>query len=524
MQQAYRNTEVREIANVLASLEPGASSSSKLRLAMQFEDTVFKSASSLEDYRKKLTKRLKKVQKTYVPPAAPNSTSTKLAILHQLKQQFGEDIRYILKHATAAIEAMRSRHGEEKAAQLKQHTDGIKMWAADLGLLDNNNNYSNNGEPNVNLSDEQLAKLQIHLEKKRMENIMAHVVKLADPDRFLLNTMVKSELSMTESKRASKLIAVNTRKRYGQFLQLTEEIDPNVVFQKALEQIQLPVPPPTRNQRNDQQAALVHLERTRNATTLLLGWAMVPEKSTLPRNITSKAHATTKEGIAFISAAIKEQRRILGGEPEVSLEDAWMKPLVLTQEVDLAASTAAKRNKTDFNRPIIRSSVLLTPGRKTPSNLLPALKRKRAILVRPEPQGEGSHMILVFGQAFVMTIYFVPLLVTLRCYSEEDAHSKDQRAQLHRAVSTSLDHGLSQLPQLSVWGVKGDVGAVGHVVQERLRDASAHATHVLRKCFENLAKENMAEFEVEIREATALLEFINLARTTYIPDWQDDDS
>jgi hypothetical protein len=38
VQQSYRNNEVREISKVLASLEPGASASSKLRLAMQFED------------------------------------------------------------------------------------------------------------------------------------------------------------------------------------------------------------------------------------------------------------------------------------------------------------------------------------------------------------------------------------------------------------------------------------------------------------------------------------------------------
>ena len=59
VQQAHRNQEVRAIAGVLAALEPGASEGSKLRLAMQFEDAVFKSASSLADYRKKLTKRVR---------------------------------------------------------------------------------------------------------------------------------------------------------------------------------------------------------------------------------------------------------------------------------------------------------------------------------------------------------------------------------------------------------------------------------------------------------------------------------
>jgi hypothetical protein len=52
VQQSYRNAEVRQIAKVLASLEPGASESSKLRLAMQFEDSIFKLGTSLADYHK----------------------------------------------------------------------------------------------------------------------------------------------------------------------------------------------------------------------------------------------------------------------------------------------------------------------------------------------------------------------------------------------------------------------------------------------------------------------------------------
>src|SRR5210317_1876356 len=86
VQQSYGNTEVREIAKVLAALEPGAAASSKLRLAMQFEDVIFKAATDLGDYRKKLTKRLKKLQKNYVPTQAPAS-SNKESTLLQLRQQ-----------------------------------------------------------------------------------------------------------------------------------------------------------------------------------------------------------------------------------------------------------------------------------------------------------------------------------------------------------------------------------------------------------------------------------------------------
>jgi hypothetical protein len=89
---------------------------------------------------------------------------------------------------------------------------------------------------------------------------------------------------------------------------------------------------------------------------------------------------------------------------------------------------------------------------------------------------------------------------------------------------TPLYHGLAEKDELSVWGATGSYEAVGHVVEERLRDASNHATHVLRKCFRNHVKDNTTEFEVEILECSALLEFLQLARTTFIPNWQDDDA
>ena len=68
--QSYRNSEVREISKVLAALEGSATPASKLMLAMRFEDQIFKSAKDLADYRKKISKRLKKLRKNYVAPAA----------------------------------------------------------------------------------------------------------------------------------------------------------------------------------------------------------------------------------------------------------------------------------------------------------------------------------------------------------------------------------------------------------------------------------------------------------------------
>jgi hypothetical protein len=63
--QSFRSEEVRSIAKVLASLEPGATSASKTMLAWRFEDSIFTSATDFDDYRKKIQKRIKKVQKNY---------------------------------------------------------------------------------------------------------------------------------------------------------------------------------------------------------------------------------------------------------------------------------------------------------------------------------------------------------------------------------------------------------------------------------------------------------------------------
>lgn len=509
VQQSYRNTEVREIAKVLAALEPGATASSKLRLAMQFEDVIFKAATDLGDYRKKLTKRLKKLQKNYVPTQAPAS-SNKESTLLQLRQQYGDSIRYILKHADAAVEQMRSKHGDEKASQLKQHTDGVKTWAEDLGLTE-----TSGATPNLNISDSQLEKLKGHLER-RAENIRSHVVKLADTDQFLLETLEKTEKDMKE--KPSKLLAINSRKRYEQ-LQRTQEVDVEALFQRSMEGIQKAIPPPTRNQRNDQRAALMHLEKMRAASTLILGWMMTPNKATLPRNVMLKSHNAAKEGIEFVTNVMKEHRKGQK-DPGVTLEDAWSKTLAVPSPSIESLESPEKKQKTATKRLVTRTRILLTPGRKAPSNLLPALKRKRAILVRPEPRGEGAHLILEFEKAFVMTIYFVPLVVTLRAYDKRKSGPINKF--VGSASMSPLNCGIEG-EDLSVWGATGAYESLGHVVEERLRDASAHATYVLRKVFEGAVKENASDFEMEIREATALLEFLQLSRTTYIPNWEDDD-
>lgn len=105
--QSYRSSEVRSIATVLAELEPGATSASKTMLAMRFEESIFKAASSLDDYKKTIEKRLKKLRKHYSKQqessggaAVDNADLTRekeRLLENELIETFGARIRYIVE-------------------------------------------------------------------------------------------------------------------------------------------------------------------------------------------------------------------------------------------------------------------------------------------------------------------------------------------------------------------------------------------------------------------------------------------
>ena len=704
--QSYRNTEVREIANVLAALEPGTTSSSKLMLAMKFEDAIFKNAKSLDDYRKTLTKRLRKLQKKYASGAAAKGdddkdknakpeAATAQQLLLELKHKYGEMLRYIYFNSNKAIEEVKSRQGEERSLQLQQHTDSAKQWALDLGVVEPNETDKKSSssigggaapssastsiatvtksKSSANLSLEKLLRLQQHLEK-RVDNIRSYVVKHANPDLFLQETLIRKDEELPKT--AMKLLGTYLTKRMQMLIEQqnakeakgtatktadaaaaaaasAEKVDPISLFnpqelvQISLEKSQINVPPPTRrdvsNIDSHIPAALLHLEKLRSASTTIMSYVATTDRSMAPRGTLTKAHTIAIEAMDFVKDVAQKQReqeekqllqqqrqqqQSSSSKPDsnsnkddddgdddddeekkkkiltehdyvVSLEDAWTKVLELpnrdtptddaVDDPDLTGDGAAsegessaatrvisnKRPKINTHvKPVYKSRVLLRPNRKTPPHLLPALRRKYATLVRPPPSGMGSYLVLDFGLAFRMTIYFTPLVVTIRALSEADIQSIKQKKdgssngdnnnesvhlqQLSTIGSSSgatwtpLYHGLADAgtfkinnknnrninrsststtntrnetaeKELNVWGVRGSHKVLGHVVEERLRDASNHATYVLRKCFQNSVKDKTVEYEVEILEATALLEFLQLARRTYIPKWQDAD-
>lgn len=348
------------------------------------------------------------------------------------------------------------------------------------------------------------------------------------------------------------MLAANVRKRYAQ-VKKVPDFDPSQLLKESMEQALEIVPIPKRNQENNEKAALIHLDKMRAASTAILSYMAIREKPESEKNTIVKAHTIAAAGIDFVTKVIREHRRN-NIVPDVSLEDAWMRPLVLEQppesnEEEVTATTTGdgsspppqKRSKRGpvSSKPVLRSRILLTPGSKTPSRLLPALKMKRAKLIRPSPAGQCSHIVLNFGEAFVMTIYLVPLLVTLRAYNKEDEKENNDTAftttstsssssSLQYASWTPLHSGLTDQQELTVWGAKGNYEEIGGIVEERLRDASAQATQVLRKCFDKNVKESnsngtpTSDMEILIMETSALLEFIQLARSTYMPNWRDD--
>lgn len=549
VQQSYRNSEVREISKVLAALEPGATPASKLRLASQFEASVFNTANSLENYRKTLAKRLKKLQKNYVPPVAATTTAPPTDIqssLRELRSHYAEDLLYILKHADAAVAEMKAKYGEEKAIQLRQHTDGVRVWATDLGVLPGTEQNAKG------ITQEQLEKLKSYLDRKT-ENIRAHIVKLADADRFLAETLAKKETDFAElaSPQPSKILAQCAQRRHEHLyekLHKTKPLQkPNELLAEAMEKAQADVPLPTRSisqqlrgglSEADIIRALKHLDKMRAAGTVCLAYMSIADKKTVPPKTLVKANQIVNEGGVVLKEILQKQR---DSSPAVklTLEDAWMKPLVVTTDDDVAVDTEdtappSKRMRLS-SRPVVSSRVLLTPNRKAPSSLLSALKRKGAKLIQPPPFGIGSHLLLDF-ECFELIIYLVPLIVSIRA-KEERRDNGDQTAEqasteVQKTIRQGqlddenfhrwkpLHHGLTANSKLEVWGASGDGRTLGYIVQERLRDASAHATHALRQCFSSAAKAT-GDFETEILEATALLEFIKLARTTYMPDWVD---
>jgi hypothetical protein len=648
--QSYRNAEVREIAKVLAALEGSASvtPASKLMLAMRFEDQIFKSASSLADYRKKISKRLKKLQKNYVAPTkAPTAATTadnngednaaeKDELKIKLRNAYGDNLRYIVKHSTAALADLKKKLGSEKARQLQQHTDSCRIWARDLEVMteeelveatatkvDDGGEEGKEKNPNTNtttttvsnkpvpLSLAQVQRIEKHLQT-RVGNIRSYVVKHADPDQFLLETLQSRDKAFSKNVEAGNffreilmgqissqrdLVQKHKDKSKGEQKkqqQSTDETttttddDSITILQRAVEKAQAGVPPPTRNDSKQIEASLRHLDKMRAASTAMMTyWTLKGDErlATAPRDTLKKIHDVVQEGTDFVIAAVKEREKQQsqqrhGGSNRVDegdqargivdsssnnstssrvlLQDAWSKTIELPSSATVVEGIGddsdiinmdSKRLRSNSYRPYYKVRKLFHPQRKTPPALLSAIRQKGARLCVPSSTSVNSiYLVLDFDEAFTMTIYMSPLTVTLRARAPEDTDSSSSNGSMPSPAAATatwlpLSHGLTpssttknsfgsqnntqqqqqQQRQLSVWGVTSTYDSIGRVVEERLRDASTHATATLRKCFQNHVKDKTVDFEVELLEGSALLEYLHVVRATYMPHWEDTD-
>ena len=534
--QSYRSTEVRSIATVLAELEPGATAASKTMLAMKFEDSIFKAANSLDDYKKTIEKRLKKLRKHYskqqgVPGGEENDELTRekeLLLENELREKFGAKIMYNINKSAIAIQVLRDK-GDPKgnAHNLEEHIKRLKGYAVNLGLLNT---------PKMKMDLARLTKMKEQLEKC-CDTIRGHISQICDPELFVLETLAKLEEHFTRRESFSETL----RKAF-------QEKDSSIQFDKSslerlMDKINAPLPIPRKNEEGgDVKVALAKIEKFRSAAAAIFTfWGLSSGDKTAFSGCTKKCFDV---GINCLMELEQEYDALVkelddtdeNGRRIIQLQDAWNNVM---QFVDSDADASldidepdAKRQKTEEVKCqlSICSRVLFTPGRALIASIMPVLKRKRATLVT---NATAPHVVLEFGKAFEMKVFFVPLLVTIRAM-DENSQKKQQIGALGGGLRwPSLHQGLhgsataDEPKQLTVLGVTGSHATLGNIAAKKLEYASSQATLVLRRCFAETVSGKGAvaktDFEIEILEVGALVKFMSIARSTYIPHWVDDD-
>lgn len=494
--QPQRNAQVLQIASELAGLEPGATANSKKRIAMQFEDLVFREATSAQDYQKRITKRLKKLKKNYRPPEKAEGAGTEEE-LAALLQQHSKDMEYIVRNAATAAREMRKN---EKFKDTASYLEGrVKSWTRELGIGQKNNKSI----PVPNAKRLQEIKSELN---SRVSWLRSCVAKFVDPNEFLLTSLRKMESDFKNKKKAAE-----TQALVLQSFVSSQPLASSPAVDTALAQAMRTVPPTM----PAKAAAQIHLDKMRSASHVVLGYMMTKDKSTVtdPRTLEKVYQEVVNTSLEPVLSVMKEVRQQEAKTTAgIQLSDAWLKQL--------------PENNPEAGLQI-RSQLLLIPGRKPAPSFVSALESKGGRLVRPPPTGAGSHAIVDFAPGFTMTIYFVPLLVTLRAFQKKETSTRDESSKTNQSTNlpqpgcatlTPLHVGLEEKgdelcigPNIAV----GNFASVGQAIQERLDDASTAATQVLRRIFSTKVAAASSDFEKEVVEASALLEFVQLARDTY---------
>jgi hypothetical protein len=322
-----------------------------------------------------------------------------------------------------------------------------------------------------------------------------------------------------------------------------------------MEKIRAIIPIP-RNKEEEKEAMLSHLNKIRFACQIFVNYSTLnPEKPNTKLQLAGnlrKVHEAAHESITFLRQVYREDRSREGESLSVILEDAWNKHMdydrVLTEagatdtgdSTDPIVSDAEQPSRRRGPKPVVIRSKILFTKRLPPGNLLDAMKRKSVTVCGA---GTSSYLKMQFGQAFEMSIYFAPLLVTIRAMPEQEEKSKVEKSTFRKDVVdckvdtwTPASFGLKTIPlpsqvqqgrkrtengqlktkqTVSVMGVSADVALLGPIVAKKLEYASALATRCLRRCFAEHTYNSTSDFEIEISEGNAVLKFLQLARNTY---------
>lgn len=513
---------------------------------MRFEETIYKAASSFVDYRKKIVKRLKKLQKSFKPEVAaaeaqaaqsqPKKGVSYEVMEKQLRDKFGEKLKYIVFHADAAIAAL-SKKDAQRAAKVKLHTDQAEQWAVDLAVCTSDEikmKLRRNGKvrqaDHIRRRPGFLERVREHLEQ-RVDNTRSHVVQIIHQDIFLEENLTKVEdmfLDVSDPLSGAFAAMKGRDKIIGTLMKQAGESDEaGLAFvsardmKKTFQQVrQMSIPFPRKGATYDEvkRISLLHIDRIKICGSLMASYVMLTTEDKLQlRGLLKESYSMAVEGIRYLMEYYSGDDE----REEIQLEDAWNKMLEYQSPIGKDIFPSSKRRK--LNKPITRTKVLFSPGHVTPSNIIHELKSRDAELFRTTDDA-GARILIKFGNAFEMRLFFRPLLVTVRAINPRAGDGPDidnegrtafQRDVIDCGLPTwrSASDGLSEVLELKD---SAHDAAIKCMIAKKLECASAKATLVLRKCFADIDyTKTRNDFEVALEEGSSLLHFLRLAKDRY---------
>jgi len=513
-----------------------------------------------------------------------------------LLYQHGTKLKTICQSGPKAVKLLTEQHGASKGGRFGQHISLIFQYALDIGsIVKDDGSIQTIQSPSKPMwstlypspADELRALEKMgHELNSRLNNIWYYVLKSTQVDLFLLEKVKEcqeellkdvSNTNTTTESRAG-LLTQQFKLQLLQSQQPDTNTNKNMTMEEQLDAMKAVVPVP-RCKQDEKNACIQHLDKIRRACQffLTLGCSNVTttKGGEYSKGSLEKVFACVMDSIQFLSETYKELELLPGTSiqpqpqsattttttkkpiKEIALEDVWNKVMEYDKDVSTTTSTTmedvvddtafgVEEDEPERKKPrkqkksiVIRSKVLLRPGRNPPSHLVNALKSKGAVLCHYP--GGTTTLKMMFGTTFEMEIHVSPLLVTIRAATQQHPSSYFSKAIVNGGLPTwsspyigldtttttsTLNYPQQSQPKqkkvLRVMGISGTVDSIGPLVVQKLEYASAQATFVLRRCFADIAGKaynSKTTADVEVLEGTAVLKFVTNARTTYTPDW-----